>query len=70
MKFFLEQFRAAIRVAQILRRVAPRNNLQSNGAALKRRIQIRDPLAMRMIERFGNPENSRKPPRNPLVVAV
>lgn len=70
MEFFLKKFRAAVCVQQVFRRVAPRGHLQAHRSALKRRVHLHHPLTVRMVQSFGNPQNGRKPPGNPLVVVV
>ena len=57
MKFVLKEFSAASRVANIFGGVAVRPEMEADGAALKFRTEMRDALAVRMIEAFGDTEN-------------
>ena len=52
-KFFLEEFGAAVGVDQVFSGVAASGDAKADGATLKRRAKIRNALAMRMIERLG-----------------
>jgi len=56
-KFLFKQFGAAIRVANIFGGVAARPEMEADGAALEFRANLRDALAVRMIEAFGDTEN-------------
>ena len=70
MKLFLEQLRALRGVAQILRGITPRIHLQRHRAALKCSMQIRNPLPVRMVQRFRYAQNGRQPPRDALIRVV
>ena len=70
MKFLLEQFGAAIGIAQIFGGVALRGYLQADSATLERRAQIGNALPMGVIERLRNAENRRQAPCDPLIVIV
>ncbi len=67
MKLLLEQFRAAIRVANIFRRVAARGEMQTDRAALEFRLHAADALPVRMIEPFRNPKYRRDAARETLI---
>ena len=54
MKFVLKEFSAASRVANIFGGVAVRPEMEADGAALKFRTEMRDALAVRMIEALGD----------------
>ena len=66
-KFLLKEFGTAVSVDQIFGRVAMGGNAKAYRAALKRGAQISDPLAMRMIERFGNAQQCGEAARDPLL---
>ena len=59
-KFLFKQFGAAIRVANIFCGVSTRPQLKPDGAALKFCANLRNALAVGMIEAFGDTENRSK----------
>ena len=56
-KFLFKQFSAAICVANIFGGVAAGPEMEADGAALEFCANLRDALAVRMIEAFGDTEN-------------
>src|SRR5438477_8202695 len=69
-KFFLEQFCAAIGVANIFARISPRLQLQSHSAALERCTNPVHALAVRMIEPFCDSNQGCQSPRQSAVAVV
>jgi hypothetical protein len=69
-KFFFEEFRAAICIAKIFGGVAARADLHTHGAALERSVEIGHALAMRMIQGFRDAKNGSQPANHALVVVI
>ena len=69
-EFLFKEVGAALRVAQVFRGVAAGVNLQRDAAALERRANILNALAMRVVQPFGDAQNGGEAPRDALVVVV
>ena len=69
-EFLFKKVGAAFGVSQVLSGVAVRLDLEGNGSAVKGSVQRLDPLAVRVIEAFGDEDDRGQPPGNALVVAV
>src|SRR5271168_88063 len=69
-KLFFKKLRPQSRVTQILGSVSAGRDMQRRRTTLKGGSQIRDPLPVRMVESFRDPQNSGKPASNALVVVV
>ena len=70
MELLFEKFGAAIGVAQVFGGVALRGYLKSDGATLERCAQIRDALAVGVIECFRNAKNGSQTASDALIVVV
>jgi hypothetical protein len=53
-KLFFEKFRASVCVQQVFRGIATGKDLEPHGITLKGCAELRDSLAMRMIQRLGD----------------
>lgn len=69
-KFFFEKLGAAVGVAQIFGGVTAGADLHADGAALKGGVEISDPLAVGMVEAFGDANNGGEAAGHALVIVV
>src|SRR6266404_1235766 len=69
-KFFFEEFRAAIGVSKILGGVAARVDLHTYRATLERSVEISHALPMRMIQSLRDAKNRSQPADHALIVVT